>query len=81
MPIGNPRWPPPPSWISDWHKKQKICRGISNDHSWAVWFQFEIKDPNFEIIIQISVQSVIVRKITRKKLFVLFLVVINKNFK
>jgi hypothetical protein len=20
-------------------KKQKICRGPSNDHSWAVWFQ------------------------------------------
>jgi hypothetical protein len=28
-----------PSWISDRHKKQKICRGPSNDHSWAVWFQ------------------------------------------
>ena len=27
------------SWISDRHKKQKICRGPSNDHSWAVWFQ------------------------------------------
>ena len=24
---------------SDRHKKQKICRGPSNDHSWAVWFQ------------------------------------------
>jgi hypothetical protein len=21
-------------------KKQKLCRGSSNDHSWAVWFQF-----------------------------------------
>ena len=31
------RWRP--SWISDWHKKQKICREPSNDHSWAVWFQ------------------------------------------
>ena len=31
------RWRP--SWISDRHKKQKICRGPSNDHSWAVWFQ------------------------------------------
>jgi hypothetical protein len=20
-------------------KKQKLCRGPSNDHSWAVWFQ------------------------------------------
>jgi hypothetical protein len=28
-----------PSWISDRHKKQTICRGPSNDHSWAVWFQ------------------------------------------
>jgi hypothetical protein len=27
------------SWISDRHKKRKICRGPSNDHSWAVWFQ------------------------------------------
>jgi hypothetical protein len=32
-----PRWWP--SWISDRHKKQKICREPSNDHSWAVWFQ------------------------------------------
>jgi hypothetical protein len=31
------RWRP--SWISDRHKKQKFCRGPSNDHSWAVWFQ------------------------------------------
>jgi hypothetical protein len=30
------RWRP--SWISNRHKKQKICRGPSNDHSWAVWF-------------------------------------------
>ena len=28
-----------PSWISDRHKKHKICRELSNDHSWAVWFQ------------------------------------------
>jgi hypothetical protein len=21
------------------HRKQKFCRGPSNDHSWAVWFQ------------------------------------------
>jgi hypothetical protein len=28
-----------PSWISDRHKKQILCRGPSNDHSWAVWFQ------------------------------------------
>jgi hypothetical protein len=21
------------------HKKQRVCRGPSNDHSWAVWFQ------------------------------------------
>jgi hypothetical protein len=28
-----------PSWISDRHKKQKLCRGPSNDHSSAVWFQ------------------------------------------
>jgi hypothetical protein len=25
--------------ISDRHKKQKLGRGPSNDHSWAVWFQ------------------------------------------
>jgi hypothetical protein len=25
-----------PSWISNWHKKQKLCIGPSNDHSWAV---------------------------------------------
>jgi hypothetical protein len=29
----------PISWISDRHKKQIICRGPSNDHSWPVWFQ------------------------------------------
>jgi hypothetical protein len=28
-----------PSSISDRHKKQKICRGPSIDHSWAIWFQ------------------------------------------
>jgi hypothetical protein len=28
-----------PSWISDRHKKHKLCGGPSNDHSWAVWFQ------------------------------------------
>jgi hypothetical protein len=28
-----------PSWISDRHKKYKICRGPSNDHSRVVWFQ------------------------------------------
>jgi hypothetical protein len=26
-----------PSWISDRHKKHKLCREPSNDHSWAVW--------------------------------------------
>ena len=26
-----------PSWISAWHKKQKLCRGPSNDHFWAAW--------------------------------------------
>jgi hypothetical protein len=26
-----------PSWISDRHKKPEFCRGLSNDHSWAVW--------------------------------------------
>jgi hypothetical protein len=31
------RWRP--SWISDRHKKHTPCRGPSNDHSWAVWFQ------------------------------------------
>jgi hypothetical protein len=33
MPVGNyvSRWRP--SWISDRHKKHKICRGPSNDHS------------------------------------------------
>jgi hypothetical protein len=25
-----------PSWISDRHKKQTVCRGPSNDHPWAV---------------------------------------------
>ena len=25
--------------ISDRHKKNTPCRGPSNDHSWAVWFQ------------------------------------------
>jgi hypothetical protein len=30
------RWRP--SWISDRHKKHKICRVPSNDHSWSVWF-------------------------------------------
>ena len=29
------RWRP--SWISDRHKKQKLCRGPSNDHSCTVW--------------------------------------------
>ena len=24
---------------SDRHKRHKLCRGPSNDHSWAVWFQ------------------------------------------
>jgi hypothetical protein len=28
-----------PSWISDRHIKQKFCRGPSNDHFWAAWFQ------------------------------------------
>jgi hypothetical protein len=28
-----------PSWMSDRHKKHIFCRGSSNDHSWAVWFQ------------------------------------------
>jgi hypothetical protein len=28
-----------PSWISDRHKKQTICREPSNDHSWAAWLQ------------------------------------------
>ena len=23
----------------DWHKQHKFCRGPSNDHYWAVWFQ------------------------------------------
>ena len=31
------RWRP--FWISDRYKKQKLCRGPSNAHSWAVWFQ------------------------------------------
>jgi hypothetical protein len=35
------------SWIFDQHKKQNLCRGPSNDYSWAVWFQlskwFQIK--------------------------------------
>jgi hypothetical protein len=37
MPIGNPRWPPLQD--IDYINKQKLCRGPSNDHSWAVWFQ------------------------------------------
>ena len=28
-----------PSWISDQQKKPLFCRGPSNDHFWAVWFQ------------------------------------------
>ena len=28
------RWRP--SWISDRQKRQTICRGPTNDHSWAV---------------------------------------------
>jgi hypothetical protein len=28
-----------PSWISDRQKKPKLCRGPSNDPSWAVWFK------------------------------------------
>jgi hypothetical protein len=31
------RWPP--SWISDRHKKQKVGKGYSNDHSFTVWVQ------------------------------------------
>jgi hypothetical protein len=31
------RWRP--SWISDWHKKQKLGKGHSNDHSFTVWVQ------------------------------------------
>jgi hypothetical protein len=30
-----------PSWISDRHIKHTPCRGPSNDHSWAVWFQLD----------------------------------------
>ena len=26
-----------PSWISDRHKKQKLGKGHSNDHSFTVW--------------------------------------------
>jgi hypothetical protein len=28
-----------PSWISDRHKKQKLGKGPSNDHSFTVWVQ------------------------------------------
>ena len=28
-----------PSWISDRHKKQKLGKGRSNDHSLTVWVQ------------------------------------------
>jgi hypothetical protein len=31
------RWRPP--WISDRHKKQKLGKGHSNDHSFTVWVQ------------------------------------------
>ena len=31
------RWRP--SWISDPHKKQKLGKGHSNDHSFTVWVQ------------------------------------------
>jgi hypothetical protein len=34
------RWRP--SWISDRHKKQKLCWEPSNDHSCAVWFQLTL---------------------------------------
>jgi hypothetical protein len=32
------RWRP--SWISDRHKNPILCRGLFNDHYWAVWFKF-----------------------------------------
>ena len=28
-----------PSWFSDPHKKQKLGKGHSNDHSFTVWVQ------------------------------------------
>jgi hypothetical protein len=28
-----------PSWISNQHKKQKLGKGHSNDHSFTVWVQ------------------------------------------
>jgi hypothetical protein len=28
-----------PSWISDPHKKQKLGKGHTNDHSFTVWVQ------------------------------------------
>jgi hypothetical protein len=31
-----------PSWISDRHKKQKLCREPSNDHSWAAGMKFKM---------------------------------------
>jgi hypothetical protein len=31
------RWRP--SWISNQHKKQKLGKGHSNDHSFTVWVQ------------------------------------------
>jgi hypothetical protein len=34
------RWRP--SWISDRRKKYKICRGPSNDHSWAAWVLYKL---------------------------------------
>jgi hypothetical protein len=37
MIIGSLRWRP--SWISNQHKKQKLGKGHSNDHSFTVWVQ------------------------------------------
>jgi hypothetical protein len=31
-----------PSWISERHKKQQLCREPSNDHSWAVDMKFKM---------------------------------------
>jgi hypothetical protein len=39
-----------PSWISDRHKKHLICRGASNDHSWAVW-----RNDHWKVLYKISV--------------------------
>jgi hypothetical protein len=39
VPVGYSIWLPGPIICSDWHKKQKLGKGHSNDHSFTVWVQ------------------------------------------